>query len=83
MIYLRGYYSMGLCGYELWVNDDDLLDDTMHVLFVGTNREQKARRYKIQVRNKDGLANTGHRQFVRPHGRRIYLDECIRCNYPN
>lgn len=70
MIYYKGYYSLGLTGYELWVDDDDLRDDTMHVLFVGTDQEQVAKRYKIQFRNKVHV-----RQFVRVHGRRIYLDQ--------
>lgn len=73
MIYYKAYYSLGLTGYELWVNDDDLRDDTIHVLYVGSQREQIARRYKIQFRNKVHV-----RQFVRVHGRRIYLDECVR-----
>lgn len=72
MIYVKYYYSLGLAGYELWVDDDDLRDDTIHVLFVGTQREQVARRYKLQNRN------TRHpRSFVRVYGRRIYLDECM------
>lgn len=73
MIYSKAYYSMGQVGYELWINDDDLRDDTMHVLFVGTDKEQVARRYKIQFRNKVHV-----RQFVRVLGRSIYLDECMR-----
>lgn len=73
MIYYKVYYSLGLTGYELWVDDDDLRDDTIHVLFVGTQREQVARRYKLQNRN------IRHpRSFVRVYGRRIYLDECMR-----
>lgn len=73
MIYCKAYYSLGLTGYELWVDDDDLRDDTIHVLFVGAQREQVARRYKLQNRN------ISHpRSFVRVYGRRIYLDECMR-----
>lgn len=73
MIYCKASYSLGLTGYELWVNDDDLRDDTIHVLYVGAQPEQIARRYKLQNRN------TLHpRSFVRVHGRRIYLDECIK-----
>ena len=73
MMYSKYYYSMGQVGYNLWVDDDDLRDDTIHVLFVGTQREQVARRYKLQNRN------TRHpRSFVRVYGRRIYLDECMR-----
>lgn len=73
MTYGKYYYSLGLTGYELWVDDDDVRDNTIHVLFVGTQREHVARRYKIQSRNKVNV-----RQFVRVYGRRIYLDECMR-----
>lgn len=71
MIYMKGTYSLGITGYELWVDDQDLQEDTMSVLYVGSNREQISKRYKIQHRNKKRV-----RQFVRPYGRRIYLDEC-------
>lgn len=72
MTYYKAHYSLGLTGYELWVDDDDLRDDTIHVLYVGAQPEQIARRYKLQNRNKAKF-----RSFVRVHGRRIYLDECI------
>lgn len=70
---MKYYYSMGQVGYNLWVDDDDLRDDTIHVQFVGLELEAPARRYKIQFRNKVNV-----RQFVRVYGRRIYLDECMR-----
>lgn len=66
-------YSLGITGYDLWVNDDDLREGKIHVLYVGTQREQIAKRYKIQQRNKKNP-----REFVRVCGRRIYLDECVR-----
>ena len=66
MIYYKAYYSLGLTGYELWVNDQDLQEDKSHGLFIGTQREQKARRYKTQFRNKVHV-----RQFVRVYGRRM------------
>lgn len=74
MIYYKAYYSLGITGYELWVDDDDLRDDTIHVQFVGTDSTPATnRRYKLQNRN------TRHpRSFVRVYGRRIYLDECMR-----
>ena len=65
-----GYYSLGLTGYEVW-DDPDAAGERMMVLFVGTQREQRARSYKIQT-------TAGGRAFVRPNGRRVYLDECIR-----
>jgi hypothetical protein len=64
---MTGYYSLGLVGYEITIKSDDVAQ----VLFVGTDREQVPRDYKIQV------APSG-RTFVRPHGHRVYLDECIR-----
>ena len=66
-------YSLGITGYDLWVNDDDLREGKIHVLYVGTQHEQIAKRYKIQQRNKKNP-----REFVRVYGRRIYLDECVR-----
>lgn len=60
-------YSLGITGYELW-NDPDNPDRLM-VLFAGTQREQIAQSYKV-LQTKSG------RQFVRPYGRRIYLDQC-------
>lgn len=67
----KGYYSLGLTGYELWQDPQDM--DRMMVLFVGTQREQKARSYRIQQTH-------AGRMFVRPNGRRIYLDEVMRTN---
>ena len=63
------YYSLGLVGYELWSVSND--DEHLMVLYVGTQREQFARKHKIQY-------TPGGRAFVRPHGRRIYLDEALR-----
>ncbi len=61
-------YSLGITGYELW-SDPDAPDHLM-VLYVGTQREQTAKSYKVrQTRN--------GRQFVQPYGRRIYLDQCL------
>ena len=67
----KGYYSMGLCGYEMWLDPDD--NDRMMVQFVGTDNEHKPRSYKIQE-------TMSGRMFVRPDGRRIYLDEVLRTN---
>lgn len=69
----KGYYSLGLCGYEIWTDESD--PDYMMVLFVGLEREQIARRYKI-------CETPSGRLFVRPNGRRIYLDLVMRCDYP-
>lgn len=64
------YYSLGLVGYEMWAIPHD--SDHLMVQYVGTQREYPARKYKIQ-------ATPSGRMFVRPDGRRIYLDETIRC----
>lgn len=60
-------YSLGITGYELWTDPDNT--DRLMVLHVGTQREQIAKSYKV-CRTRNG------RQFVRPYGRRIYLDQC-------
>lgn len=62
------YYSMGLVGYEMWSIPND--SEHLMVLYVGTQPEQIARKYKIQT-------TPGGRMFVRPNGRRIYLDETL------
>ena len=63
------YYSLGLTGYEPWAVPND--DEHLMVLYVGTQREQIARKHKIQY-------TSGGRAFVRTYGRRIYLDEALR-----
>ncbi len=65
-----GYYSLGLCGYEVKVNDDC---DSVSWVWVGSQREQIAHRAKISYTAK------GRAYFRTPH-RRIYLDECLRFN---
>lgn len=61
-------YSLGITGYELWNCPD--APGYLMVLYVGGQKEQIARRYKVH-RTASG------RQFVQPHGRRIYLDQCV------
>lgn len=72
-IVVKGYYSLGLTGYEIWATEEDVRDGKLHVLYVGATKEQIARRYKVQDRNVRKF-----RPFVRPNGRRIYLDEALR-----
>lgn len=64
---MKGYYSLGLTGYEVEMLDQD------HVswLFVGTNREQI--RHKAKV-----YSTAGGRSYFIANGRRIHLDECLR-----
>ena len=66
---MKAFYSLGITGYELWSELDN--PDRLMVLYVGTQREQIARSYKIR-RTKSG------RSFVQPNGRRIYLDQCLK-----
>lgn len=63
-----GYYSLGISGYEMKIDDDG-----EHViwLYVGSTREQITHRAKIYYTSK------GRSYFI-ANGRRIYLDECIR-----
>ena len=62
------YYPTGngITGYNVWRYRDDA--DHVMVLYVGTQREQLAHKYKVQH-------TPGGRPFVRPNGRRIYIDE--------
>ncbi len=65
------FYSLGITGYELW--SDPNFPGHLMVLYVGTQREQIGRRYKVRQ-------TKGGRQFVQPNGRRIYLDQCLPVN---
>lgn len=62
------YHSLGIAGWELWKDPD--MAGYLRVLYVGTQKEQISRRYKIR-QTKSG------RQFVQPYGWRIYLDQCF------
>ncbi len=62
------FYSLGITGYELW--GDPNFPGHLMVLYVGTQREQIGKRYKVRQ-------TKGGRQFVQPNGRRIYLDQCL------
>lgn len=66
---MKGYYSLGLCGYKIWPDPED--EERLMALFVGVEENQIARSYKIQESGSGRL-------FIRPYGRRIYLDETIR-----
>lgn len=68
-----GYYSMGLCGYEI-LKIIHGIEDKIKWVYVGTQREQRAHTTKIYY------SNSG-RAYFRPYGiMRIYLDECLRTN---
>ena len=64
----KGYYSMGLAGYEIWSDPEN--SDKLMARFVGTEKEHKARSYTVQY-------TTGGRPYIRPDGRRIYLDDVL------
>lgn len=66
---MKGYYSLGLAGYEV-----DIIDkDHIRWLFVGTDREQIAHRARIYY-------TTGGRPYFNANGRRIHLDQCLRAD---
>lgn len=67
----KGIYSMGLCGYEIWDDPND--SDRMMARFIGGSKEYKDRSYTVQF-------TPAGRAFIRPDGRRIYLDEVLRSN---
>lgn len=65
----HGIYSLGLCGYEIW--QDPMDSARMVAKFVGSEeKEYSPRSYLIQY-TKAG------KPFIRPYGRRIYLDEVL------
>ena len=66
---IRGFYSLGLVGYEVEILDDE------HVswLYVGTQQEQVRHTARIRYTSK------GRAYFlVTEPRRRIHLDECLR-----
>lgn len=63
---MKGYYSLGLTGYEVEIIDQD----HAQWIFVGTNCEQIAHRAKI-------YHTGGGRAYFNANGRRIHLDECL------
>jgi hypothetical protein len=65
---MKGYYSLGLCGYEVEISDDG---ESAHYRFVGLDKEQPRYRSKIYYTRKG-------RPYLRTHYNRIYLDECLR-----
>jgi hypothetical protein len=66
-----GYYSIGICGYEVRINDDE----SVLWVWVGSNREQIAHKAKIYYTAR------GRAYFIVPRHRRIHLDQCIRYDY--
>ena len=42
----KGYYSMGLAGYEVWPDPNN--HERLMARFVGTEKEHQARSYKIR-----------------------------------
>lgn len=64
------YFSMGLAGYELRVDD---AGDNVFYRFFGTDAQHREQRAKVRFTAK------GHPFFL-ANGRRIHLDECLRKN---
>lgn len=65
---MKGYYPFGLCGYEITIDPEN--NDFVFAKFVGIEKENHQRRYKIQFTKKG-------RAFIRPYKHRIYLDEVL------
>jgi hypothetical protein len=68
---ILGFYSMGLVGYEIHKIENEAGEEYVTWLYVGTQREQRARKSKVQYTAKG-------RAFFIAHGKRIHLDECMR-----
>lgn len=65
---MKGFYSLGLTGYEVSINNDG---ESVSWIFVGSNRNQIAHRAKIYY-------TKGGRAYFNVPGRRIHLDLCLR-----
>lgn len=68
---MTGIYSMGLVGYRVTLTDELIREGKAKAVFVGTESQQKERKYKIHY-------NTSGRAYIKPNGNKVYLDECIR-----
>lgn len=64
-----GYYSLGLVGYEVKINDDG---DSVTWIYTGDN-DQKTHKAKIQY-------TKGGNPYFRAGCRRIHLSQVIRTN---
>jgi hypothetical protein len=64
----KGYFSLGLAGYEVKIND---CNERVSWVFVGMEKEDFTHSAKISY-------TTAGRAYFRAYGRRIYLDECMR-----
>ena len=62
-----GYYSLGLTGYEIRINED-LESVTWHYVGISISPDHKAKIYYTK----------GGMPYVKIHGRRIHLSEVIR-----
>lgn len=67
---MKGYYSLGLTGYEVSINSDG---ESVTWIYVGSNREQVSHRAKIYY-------TKGGRAYFNIPGRRIHLDLCLRAD---
>ena len=65
---MKGYYSLGLTGYEVSTNNDC---ESVTWIYVGSNREQLTHKAKIYY-------TKGGRAYFNALGRRIHLDLCLR-----
>lgn len=70
---MKGYYSMGLAGYEVEILDDERVQYTYIAPTETVYKPQKSKIYYT----KNGRA------YFLANGRRVHLDECLRANFPN
>ena len=64
---MKGYFSMGLCGYEVKVSSDT---DSVKFKFVGCSEEDKWHKARLYTTGKGFY-------FKTPTGR-VYLNDCLR-----
>ena len=66
---MKGYYSMGLCGYEVEVNED--CESVSYRYITPTSTDPKPHRAIVRYTAK------GKAYFL-ANGQRIHLSECLR-----
>jgi hypothetical protein len=66
------YYSMGLCGYEIFEIEYGIDEHVIYRFQSGTDKVYKKQRRKINYSN--------GRAYFKDGAITVYLDECIRTN---
>ena len=67
---MKGYYNIGLCGYEVEVNEDC---ESVTYTFIGTEQKHNKQTAKVYY-------NSNGEPYFLANRRRVYLHDCVRVN---